>query len=170
MIVIYHLWQWMNFMKHAWLHSDLFQPLNGEYSTVPGFQQWEPEFLSMHGKRMITITELAFIYYISIKSQNVHRCVEYLAHLPIHLHGSLQCHAQLTLYIYIYPFTFIKLHVQSHNYFPKNKHVHSYVLLRIANNGNINLARNIYRLMWSTGKRVGLHDKSCFEIKPLDPH
>ena len=50
---------------------------------------------------MITITELAFIYYISIKSQNVHRCVEYLAHLPIHLHGSLQCHAQLTLYIYI---------------------------------------------------------------------
>ena len=106
MIVIYHLWQWM---KHAWLHSDLFQPLNVEYSTVPGFQQWEPEFLSMHGKRMITITELAFIYYISIKSQNVHRCVEYLAHLPIHLHGSLQCHAQLTLYIYIY--IYIHLHL-----------------------------------------------------------
>ena len=33
--------------------------------------------------------------------------------LPIYLHGSLQCHAQLT-----YPLTFIKLHVHSHNYFP----------------------------------------------------
>ena len=43
--------------------------------------------------------------------------------LPIHLHGSLQvqCHAQLT-----YPFTFMTLHVHSHNYFPKKKHVHSY--------------------------------------------
>ena len=41
--------------------------------------------------------------------------------LSIHLHGSLHCHAELT-----YPFTFIKLHVHSHNYFPKNKHVHSY--------------------------------------------
>ena len=35
------------------------------------------------------------------------------AFLPIYLHGSLQCHAQPTC-----PFTFIKLHVQSHNYFP----------------------------------------------------
>ena len=41
--------------------------------------------------------------------------------LPIHLHGSLQCHAKLT-----YPFTFIKLHVHSHIYFPKNKYEHSY--------------------------------------------
>ena len=41
--------------------------------------------------------------------------------LPIYLHGSLQSHAQLT-----YPFTFIKLHVHSHNYFQKNKYVHSY--------------------------------------------
>ena len=62
---------------------------------------------------MITITELAFIYIYQNKSKNVDRCVEYLAHLPIYLHGSLQCHAQLT-----YPFTFIKLHVHSHNYFP----------------------------------------------------
>ena len=36
--------------------------------------------------------------------------------LPIHLHSSLQCHAQLA-----YPFTFTKLHVHSQNYFPKNK-------------------------------------------------
>ena len=113
--------------------------------------------------------------------------MEYLAHLPIYLHGSLQCHAQLTC-----PFTFIKLHVHSHNYFPNastsacwfsvavhfynwhssNTHAHSfnyfssqqigntnidtYIYLRLANNGNINLAANIYRLMWSTGKRVAV--------------
>ena len=60
MIVIYHLWQWV---KHAWLHSDLFQALNGEHLTVPGFQQWEPEFLiNMHGKRMITISTYIYIY------------------------------------------------------------------------------------------------------------
>ena len=35
--------------------------------------------------------------------------------LPIYLPGSLQCHVQLTS---IYPFTIIKLHVHSHNYFP----------------------------------------------------
>ena len=45
MIVIYHLWQWV---KLAWRHSDLFQALNGEHLTVPGFQQWEPEFLSQY--------------------------------------------------------------------------------------------------------------------------
>ena len=125
----------------------------------------------------------------------------------------------------VYPFTFIKLHVHSHNYFPKNKHVHSniywsmqvhlhadlvylfisitgivatpipiysttslvnkletpiythtHMLLRLANDGNINLATNIYiyiyRLMWSTGKRVAVSMASlvCFEIKLLDPH
>ena len=117
MIVIFHLWQWMNFMKHAWLHSDLFQPLNVEYSTVPGFQQWEPEFLSMHGKRMITIS-----IYIKINlKMSIGVWSTLPIFLPIHLHGSLQCHAQLT-----YPFTFIKLHVHPHNYFPKNKYVHSY--------------------------------------------
>ena len=45
--VIYHLWQWV---KHAWLHSDLLQALklNGEHLTMPGFQQWEHEFLSQY--------------------------------------------------------------------------------------------------------------------------
>ena len=34
--------------EDAWLHSDLFQALNGEHLLVPGFQQWEPEFLSQY--------------------------------------------------------------------------------------------------------------------------
>jgi len=49
-------------------------------------------------------------------------------------------------------------------------------MLRLANNGNINLARNIYFIYiqayavnWE--KSGCLHHKSClFEIKPLDPH
>ena len=75
----------------------------------------------MHRKRIITITELAFIYIkINLKiSIGVWSTLPIF--LPIYLHGSLQCHAQLT-----YPFIFIKLHVHSHNYFQKNKHVHSY--------------------------------------------
>ena len=34
----------------AWLHSDLLQALNGEHLTVPGFQLWEPEFLSQYAR------------------------------------------------------------------------------------------------------------------------
>ena len=34
--------------EDAWLHSDLFQALNGEHLTVPGFQHWESEFPSQH--------------------------------------------------------------------------------------------------------------------------
>ena len=44
-------------------------------------------------------------------------------------------------------------------------------MLRLANNGNINLATNIfYRLMQSTGKKAAVSMRSlvCFEIKPLD--
>ena len=56
-------------------------------------------------------------------------------------------------------------------------YTHTYIymlLLRLANNGNINLATNIfiYRLMRSTGKRVAISMTSLvwFEIKPLEPH
>ena len=51
-------------------------------------------------------------------------------------------------------------------------YTHIYIYLRLANNGNINLATNIYRLMRSTGKRVAVSMTSlvCFQIKPLDPH
>ena len=54
------------------------------------------ELVFIYINQNITITELVFIYINQNKSKNVHRCVEYLAHLPIYLHGSLQCHAQLT--------------------------------------------------------------------------
>ena len=40
-------------------------------------------------------------------------------------------------------------------------HTYIYIYIRLANNGNINLATNIYRLMRSTGKSGCLHDKSC---------
>ena len=30
------------------IYSDLLQALNGEHLTVPGFQLWEPEFLSQY--------------------------------------------------------------------------------------------------------------------------
>ena len=45
------------------------------------------------------------------------------------------------------------------------------IYLKLANNGN-KFDTNIYRLMWSTGKRVAVSMTSlvCFEIKPLDPH
>ena len=123
MIVIYHLWQWV---KHAWLHSDLFQALNGEHLTVPGFQQWEPEFLSQYTQEKNYHNYWISIYiYIKINlKMSIGVWSTLPIFLPIYLHGSLQCHVQLT---YIYPFTFIKLHVHSHNYFPKNKHVHSYI-------------------------------------------
>ena len=51
-------------------------------------------------------------------------------------------------------------------------YTHIYMLSRLANNGNINLATNIYSLMQSTGKRVAVSMTSlvCFKIKPLDPH
>ena len=50
--------------------------------------------------------------------------------------------------------------------------IYTHIYLRLANNGNINLAINIYRLMLSTGKRVAVSMTSlvCFQIKPLDPH
>ena len=128
MIVIYHLWQWV---KHAWLHSDLFQALNGEHLTAPGFQQWEPEFLSQYawGKNghnyWISI-------YISIKI-NLKMSTGVWSTLPIfqpiHLHGSLQCHAQLT-YIHLHwlnilTIIFQKTNVHSNIYWSMQVHLHA---------------------------------------------
>ena len=119
---IYHLWQWV---QHARLHFDLLQALNGEHLTVPGFQQWEPEFLSQ--------------YHVCIGEEwsqiNLKMSIGVWStlpiFLPIYLHSSLslQCHAQRT-----YLFTLIWLNSMSIFIIilktnKQKQHVHSYTCL-----------------------------------------
>ena len=109
----------------------IFWPIPGlkwrTFVTVPGFQvgTWISKSVCM-GKEWSQLLNQHLYNINQNKSQNVHKCVEYLAHLPIYLHHSLQYHVQLT-----YPFIFTKLHVHPHNYFPKNKHIHSYIYIYI---------------------------------------
>ena len=93
---------------------------------------------------MIIITELAFIYYISIKinlKMSIGVWSTLPIFLPIHLHGSLQCHAQLT-----YPFTFIKLSILKIIFQKTNMCTHIYIYMLVYHSMQLHLhADLVYR-------------------------
>jgi len=90
--------------------------------------------------------------------------------MQVHLHADL-----VYLFISVTGIVATPMYTHSFNYLSsqqigKNQYTHIY-MLRLANNGNINLPTNIYRLMRSTGSvAVSMTSLVCFKIKPLDPH
>ena len=85
------------------------------FVTVPGFQvgTWISKSVCM-GKELSQLAAIKINLRMSI---GVWRTLPIF--LPVYLHVVYNVMAQLT-----YPFTFIKLHVRSHNYFQMQVHLH----------------------------------------------
>ena len=149
------------------------------WSTLPIFLP-----IHLHGSLQSTMSCTSNIYiYIYIHSH----LLNYMSVLTIIFHMQVHLHADLVYHPYPFIHSTISLvnkletptHTHTHTHTHKDTHTYTYIyiyiyiyMLRLANNGNIKLATNIYRLMWSTGKRLAVSMTSlvCFEIKPLDPH